>query len=101
MQRSKTNLFKKSRVQTMIREDSKSEIELPQFSHYESNVLRMIENTGYDLTSSVGLNFSKGRRTLLRSFIPKEKVHKYYHQTHRGLGYVSTPIPSALSLKSH
>ena len=31
--------------------DSESDIELPQFSHCESNVLRMMENMEYDLTS--------------------------------------------------
>ena len=46
-------------------EDSESKTELPQFSHYKSNVLRMMENIGYNLTSGLGLNFSKGRRTLL------------------------------------
>jgi len=78
----------------IIREDSKSETELPQFSHYEPNVLRMMENMGFDLTSGLGLNFGIGRRTLLRSFILKEKAPDYYHWTRRGLGYVSTPIPS-------
>ena len=67
----------------------------PQFSHYEPNVLRMMENMGYDLTSDLDLNFGKGRRTLLRSFVPKGKAPYYYHQTRRGLDYVSTPIPSA------
>jgi len=49
----------------MIREDSESETELPQFSHYEPNALKMIENMGYDLVSGPGLNFGRGRRTLL------------------------------------
>ena len=35
----------------MTREDSESEDESPQFSHYEPNVLRMMENMGYDLTN--------------------------------------------------
>jgi len=55
----------------------------------------MMENMGYDLTSGHGLNFGKGRRTLLRSFVPKRKFPDYYHRTRRGLDYVSTPIPSA------
>jgi len=38
-------------------ENSKSETEPPQFSHYEPNVLRMMENMGYDLTSGADLNF--------------------------------------------
>jgi len=49
---------------------------------------------GYDLTSGPGLNFGKGRRALLRSFVPKGKTPDYYYRTRRGLGYVSTPIPS-------
>ena len=72
----------------MIREDSKSEIELPQFSHYEPNVFKMMENMGYDLASVSGLNFGGGRRTLLRSFVPKGKAPDYYHRTRRGLRYV-------------
>ena len=35
----------------MIHEDSESEIEPSQFSHYEPNVLKLMENMGYDLTS--------------------------------------------------
>ena len=88
-------LFGRVECKPTTYEDSKSETELPQFSHYESNVLRMMKNMGYDLTSGPGLNFSKGRRTLLWSFVPKGKAPDYYHQTRRGLGYVSTPIPLA------
>ena len=77
----------------MPREDSKSENEPPQFSHYEPNVLRMMENIGYDLTSGPSLNFGKGRRTLLRPFVPKGKAPDYYHQTHKGVGlYVNSNL---------
>jgi len=55
---------------------------------------------GYDLADGPDLNFGKGRRTLLWSFVPKGKTPDYYHRTRRGLGYVSTPISSPLSLKS-
>jgi len=88
-------LFRRVRSKPTTCKDSKSETKLPQFSHYESNVLRMMEIMGYDLTSGLGLNFGKGRRTLLLSFVTKGKAPDYYHQTHRGLGYVSTPISSA------
>jgi len=88
-------LFRRVKSKLITREVSESKNEPPQFSHYEPNVLRMMENMGYDLTSGPGLNFGKGRRTLLRSFVPKGKAHDYYHQTGRGLGYVSTPVPSA------
>ena len=54
----------------------------------------MMGSIGYDLTSGPGLNFGKGRRTLLRSFVPKGKTPDYYHRTRRGLGYISTPAPS-------
>ena len=67
----------------------------PQFVHYEPNVLKMMEKMGYDLMNGPGLNVGKRRRTLLRSFILKAKTPDYYHRTRRGLGYVSTLIPSA------
>ena len=67
----KSILFRRVEFESMTCEDSKSENEPPQFSHYKSNVLRMMENIGYNLTSGPDLNFGKGRRTLLRSFIPK------------------------------
>jgi len=41
----------------------------------------MMGNMGYDLMEKSGLNFSKGRWTLLRSFVPKEKAPDYYHKT--------------------
>jgi len=48
---------------------------------------------GHDLAKKSRLNFDKGRRTLLRSFVPKGKAPDYYQKTRRGLGYVPTPIP--------
>ena len=66
-------LFERIVSKPMSYEESESETELSQFSHYESNVLRMMENMWYDLTSGLGLNFGKGRRTLLRSFVPKRE----------------------------
>jgi len=44
-----------------------------------------MKNIGYDLTSGPGLNFGKGRRTLLRFFVSKGKSPDYYHWTRRGL----------------
>ena len=49
---------------------------------------------GYDLTKGSGLNFDRGKRVLLRSFVPKAKNPDYYHKTRRGLGYVTTPVSS-------
>ena len=76
-------------------EESEGEEEPPQFNHYEPKTLKMMKRMGYDLINRPGLNFGKGRRSLLRSFVPKGKAPDYYHQTRRGLGYVSTPVPSA------
>jgi len=58
-------LFGRIESELMTREDFESENKPPQFSHYEANVLRIMESMGYDLISVPGLNFSKGRRTLL------------------------------------
>jgi len=56
-------LLGRIKFELMSREDSESENEFPQFSHYEPNVLKMMEC--YDLTNGPALNFGKGRRTLL------------------------------------
>ena len=88
-------LFGRIKPEPMTREESEGEQESLQFGHYEPKTLRTMKSMGYDLTSRPGLNFSKGRRTLLWSFMPKGKTPDYYHRTRRGLGYVSTPIPSA------
>jgi len=58
-------LFGRDESKSMTCESSESDDESSQFSHYEPNVLRMMENIGYDLTNGPGLNFDKGRRTLL------------------------------------
>ena len=59
MQRPKTNPFQRIRSELMPCEVSESENEPPQFSHYEPNVLRMMENMRYDLTNGPGLNLAK------------------------------------------
>jgi len=58
-------LFERIKSELMPCEDSESENESPQFAYYEPNVLRMMENMGYDLANGPGLNFGKGRKTLL------------------------------------
>ena len=58
-------LFRRIESELMSYKDSESENESPLFSHYESSVLRMMESMKYNLTNGPGLNFSKGRRTLL------------------------------------
>ena len=48
----------------------------------------------YNLTKRSGLNFGKGKRALLQSFVPKNKTPDYYHKIRRQLGYVFTPVSS-------
>ena len=83
----KSILFGIVEVRSMTRESSKNDNEFPQFSHYESN--QNDGEHGVRPNKGPGLNFGKGRRTLLWSFVPKGKTPDW------GLGYVSTPIPSA------
>ena len=85
----------------MIREDLESETELPQFSHYEPNVLKMMENIGYDLTSGPGLNFSKGRRTLLDPSFQKEKPLIITIELAGGWAICQLQSHQPLSLKGH
>ena len=77
----KSILFGQIKSELMSRQELGSESESPQFTHYEPNILRMMESMGYDLTNGYGLNFGKGRRILLRSFVSKGKTPDYYHQT--------------------
>jgi len=54
----------------------------------------MMERMEYDLTKRPSLNFSKGKRVLLRSFVLKGKDLDYYHKTRKELGYVTTLVSS-------
>ena len=49
---------------------------------------------GVRFTKGSGLNFGKGKRALLHSFVPKGKEPDHYHRTQRGLGYISMPVLS-------
>jgi len=40
----------------------------------------MMEKMRYSLTKNSGLNFDKGRQTLIRSFVPKGKAPDYYQK---------------------
>ena len=74
--------------------DSSSDSNTPQIFHYARSARHMMKKMGYNLMHGDGLNFRKGRRSLLRNFVPKGKPANYYDNTHRGLGYV-TPTPPA------
>ena len=87
-------LFGRIKSELVTHESSEDDPESPQFFDYELNAYHMMEIVGYDLTKRSGLNFGQGRRARLLFFIPKGKGPDYYYQTRRGLGYMSTPIPS-------
>ena len=59
----------------------------------------MMERMRYDLTKKSGLNFSKEKRALLRSFVPKAKDPNYYHKTRREFDYVFMPVSSGSESK--
>jgi len=86
---------------SITHENFESENESPQFSHYEPSVLRMMENMGYSLINGPGLNFDKGRRTHLRSFVPKRKVLIIIIELTGDWAMCQLQSLRPLSLKSH
>jgi len=92
----KSILFVRIETEPIACESSRGDSESPQFFHYGQKSRQMMERMGYDFTKESGLNFSKRKRVLLRSFVPKGKDPDYYHKTRRGLGYVSTLVSSDL-----
>ena len=51
------------------------------------------EKNGVQFIAWERLELQKGRRGLLRTFVPKGKPTNYYDKTRRGLGYVTPPTP--------
>ena len=51
----------------------------------------MMRKMGYNLQRGKGLNFRKGRRGLLQTFVPKGKPTNYYDKICKELGYVTPP----------
>ena len=74
-------LFGRIESELIAYESSGDGSESPQFSHYEQKSCHMMERMGYDLTKRSNLNFGKGKRALLRSFVLKDKNPDYYHKT--------------------
>jgi len=52
----------------------------------------MMKETGYDLCHGECLNFGKGRRIPVQSFVPEGKPAYYYDQIRRGLGYTTPSV---------
>ena len=54
---------------------------------------------GYNLKRGKGLNFGRGRRSLLRNFVPRGKPANYYDNTRRWLRYVTPTPPVTVQFK--
>jgi len=91
------------RMSAVTNSDSNSEP--PQFFYYARSVHHMMRRLRYNLQRGNSLHFGRGRRGLLRTFVPKEKPTNYYDKTRRGLGYITPPAHSQSeadeSLPSH
>ena len=74
-------LFERLETGPVACESSGGDSESPQFLHYGQKSRHMMERMGYDFTKKSGLNFGKGKRALLRSFVPKGKDPDYYNKT--------------------
>ena len=94
-------LFGRIKSEFMPREDSESENESLQFAYYEPNVLRMMKNMEYDLTKGPGLNFGKGRRTLLHPSFQKGRPLITIIELVRGWAMCQLQSRQSLSLKGH
>jgi len=66
-------LFGRIEFEPIACESSKGGSESPQFFHYGQKSHHIIERIGYNFTKGSGLNFGRGKQTLLRSFVPKGK----------------------------
>jgi len=87
-------LFERIESEPIAYKSSGGGSESPLFFHYGKKSRHMMERMGYNLTKGSGLNFDKGKRALLRSFVPKGKDPDHYHQTWRELDYVSILVSS-------
>ena len=77
-------IFGKAQLQRFATADSSSDSDTPQFFHYARPAHHTMRKMGYDLQHGKGLNFGKGRRGFLRSFVPRGKPANYYDNTRRG-----------------
>ena len=86
---------------SMTREDSESDDESPQFSHYEPNVLGMIEKMGYDLTNGPGLNSAKEEEHYFDLLFRKGKPLIIINELAGGWAMCQLRSHQPLSLKGH
>jgi len=85
-------IFGKVQYRITTSNDSDEDLEPQQFFDYARSAHRMIKEMGYNLRRDEDLDFEKGQRIPLQSFILKEKPANYYDQTRRGLEYVTPSV---------
>ena len=74
--------------------DPGSYSEPSQFFYCVRSAHKMMRRMGYNLQRGNGLNFRRGRRGLLWTFVLKGKPADYYDKTRRRLGYITSPARS-------
>jgi len=92
-------IFGRTQPRELTAADSSSDSDTPQFFHYARSARHIMKKMGYDLKHGAGLNFGKGRRSLMRNFVPKGKPANYYDSTRRGLGYVTPTSSTTVQVK--
>ena len=60
-------IFGRARPGRFLTTDSSSESDAPQFFHYAPSARHIMKTMGYNLKQGAGLNFGKGRRSLMRN----------------------------------
>ena len=92
-------IFGKAKPRGSTAADSSSDSDTPHIFHYARPAHHTMRKIGYNLKHGEGLNFKKGRHSLLRNFVPKGKPANYYDNTRRGLGYVTPTSLATVQLK--
>ena len=91
-------IFGKAQPRGPTATDSSSDSDTPQFFHYARPAHHMMKKMGYNLKHGEGLNFGKGRRSLLLNFVPKGKPANYYDNT-QGVGIRYTHTTSNVAVQ--
>jgi len=69
-------IFDKAQPRGSTAVESSSDSDTPQFFHYAQPAHHMMKRMGYNLKHGEGLNFGKGKHSLLRNFVTKREACK-------------------------
>jgi len=82
-------IFGRVRHWTTPSNNSNEDLKSPQFFYYARSAHRMMKEMG---RRGEGVNFGRGRRIPLQTFVLKGKPINYYNQTRRGLRYTTPSV---------